>query len=198
MTLVAEPEVQETPQAFTPEDLLTRPGMELFELVDGHPVEKNMGAESAWIELQLSGRLNSYVNEAGLGWAFPADTGFQCFPHAPRLVRKPDIAFVRRDRLPVPPRGHVKIAPDLAVEVVSPNDLFGEVLLKVEEYRRAGVPLVWVIDPDSRTIHVYREGAAEATVLRSDDDELSGEDVVPGFVCGVGDLFPAREEVADQ
>ena len=93
-----------------------------------------------------------------LGWAFNADNGYQCFPHDPGLVRRPDVSFVRYGRFPggVLPKGWAKIPPDLAVEVVSPNDTAYELEEKLEDYQKVGVPLVWVIYPNSRTVRVHR------------------------------------------
>ena len=85
-------------------------------------------------------------------------------------------------------QGHVLIYPDLAVEVVSPNDLAYETQEKVEEYLRAEVPLIWVIYPQDHVVLVYRKDGSTARLC--DGDELSGEDVVPGFSCRVHDLFP--------
>ena len=71
---------------------------------------------------------------------FAADNGYQCFPHAPGLVRRPDVSFVRYGRLPggVLPKGWIKIRPDLAVEVVSPNDTVEKLNEKLEDYREGG------------------------------------------------------------
>jgi Uma2 family endonuclease len=88
------------------------------------------------------------------------------------------------------PKGHVRIAPDLAVEVVSPRDLAPELDEKLEDYRKAGVRLVWVISPESRTVTIYR---GDGSVSRlHEDDVLSGEDVIPGFRCEVRSPFPPR------
>ena len=78
-----------------------------------------------------------------------ADAGYQCFPHDPGLVRRPDASFVKAGRFPgdVLPKGWAKSPPDLAVEVVSPNDLVYELEEKLSDYRKAGVPLIWVIGP---------------------------------------------------
>ena len=83
--------------------------------------------------------------------------------------------------------GHIGIAPDLAVEVVSPNDLAYEIDKKVEEYDTASVKLIWVVNPETKTVRVHRADGT-VTVLR-EKDELDGENVVPGFRCRVGDLF---------
>jgi Uma2 family endonuclease len=177
----------------TPDDLLRMPDDgRVYELVDGRLVEKNIGTESSWIGGQIHVRLNR-EQERGAGWALPAETGYTCFPDDLRKVRKPDASFIRYGRLTGErlPRGFCSIAPDIAAEVVSPNDLFSEVEDKVAEYLEAGVKLVWVANPDRRTIHVYR---ADGTIsLLHEDDELTGEDVLPDFRCRVGDLFPPRE-----
>jgi Uma2 family endonuclease len=82
---------------------------------------------------------------------------------------------------------HLTIHPDLAVEVLSSCITAYALSLKVEDYLRAGVSLVWVIDPRARTVHVHRrEGTG--TILR-ENDELTGEEVIPGFRCRVGEFF---------
>ncbi len=100
-----------TKTRYTPEDLLAMPDGKSYELVDGQLVERNMGAESSWVGGRLLSRLDRFCEEHGLGWALPTDNGFQCFPHQPKLVRRPDVSFVRYGRLPggVLPAGWIKI-----------------------------------------------------------------------------------------
>jgi hypothetical protein len=104
-----------------------------FDLVDGHLVERHMGAESSWIAQQVNRHLGNYVAASQGGLVLGLDCGYQIFPDDPNRVRFPDGSFIRRGRLPhdVPPRGHVRIVPDLLIEVVSPNDLAWEVEVKV-------------------------------------------------------------------
>jgi Uma2 family endonuclease len=184
-----------TKTRYTPEDLLAMPDGKSYELVDGQLVERNMGAESSWVGGRLHSRLDRFCEEHGLGWALPADNGFECFPHEPGLVRKPDVSFVRYGRLPgeVLPKGWIKIPPDLAVEVLSPNDETYALEEKLEDYEKVGVSLIWVINPKSRKVMVHRIDGS-VTRLR-ESDELSGEDVIPGFRCPVRELFPPREPV---
>jgi Uma2 family endonuclease len=172
-----------------PEILDTIPGGERYEFVHGRPVEKPMGAESDEIALGIGARLRAHVLGQGLGRVFGSQTGYRCFPHDPKLVRKPDASFVAAARLPADglPRGDFRIRPDLAVESISPNELFEEVEEKLADYHAAGIPLVWVISPISRTVQVRRADGS-AAVLRG-DAELSGEGVIPGFACRVADLF---------
>jgi Uma2 family endonuclease len=178
----------------TPEDLLAMPDGKRFELVGGHLVERSMGLESSWVGGRLHARLDRFCEEHAVGWALPADDGYQCFPHDPGLVRRPDVSFIRLGRLPgeVLPAGWGRIAPDLAVEVVSPNDSAGDLEEKLDDYLKAGVPLVWVVNLRSRTVMVYRR---DGTVSRlRESDELSGEDIIPGFRCLVADIFPPRKQ----
>src|SRR5262245_26593020 len=178
---------------YTPEDLLAMPDGKSYELVNGELVERKMGAESSLVGGRLYWRLAPFCEEHDLGIAWPADNGYQCFPHDPDLVRRPDVSFVRRGRLPgdVAPKGWVKIPPDLAVEVVSPNDRVYALDAKLADYRKVRVPLVWVINPESRTVTVYRiDGSIR---LLFEDDELSGEDIIPSFRCPVWAILPPRE-----
>lgn len=177
----------------TPEDLLAMPDGKSYELVGGRLVERNMGAESSRVGGRLYSRLERHCDDHNLGIVWPADNGYQCFPHDPDLVRKPDVSFVRRGRLPgdVAPKGWVKVPPDLAVEVVSPRDRVYQLDEKLADYRRVRVPLVWVINPELRTVTVYRiDGSIR---LLFEDDELSGEDVIPGFRSPIREIFPPRE-----
>lgn len=176
---------------YTPEDLVTLRGAEHCELVDGRLVEKNIGAESDWIGLRLGSLLSNHVFNHNAGWVFGPQSGYLCFGASRLRVRKPDVSFVLRARLSRIPKGHIPVVPDLAVEIVSPNDLFSEVQVKVEEYLEAGVQMVWVIDPDTRTVVEYRL-SGEVRRLRATDN-LSGGEVLPEFQCSVADLFPPVE-----
>jgi Uma2 family endonuclease len=174
----------------TPDEFLRMPENEHYELIDGHPVEKHMGHESSFVGGEIIFRLRQHLVAHPGGWVFPADAGYRCFPTRPRLVRKPDASFIRPGRLPDErlPKGDCSIAPDLAVEVVSPNDLYNEVDVKVGEYLAIGVPLVWVVNPETRTACVFRpDGSARR--LRA-DEEIDGGDVLPGFHCRLADFFP--------
>jgi Uma2 family endonuclease len=188
--------VAEHSALLTPDDLLAMPDGDRFELVDGHLVERYMGFLSSVIGATVIGLIRAYLQECNSGWVAGSDCGYQCFPDEPHKVRKPDVSFIALSRLPqeAMPTGFVRIAPDLAVEVISPNDLDVETDQKVEDYLHAGVKLVWVINPQSRTVLVYR--ADGSIVGLRDSDELTGETVLPGFRCGVSELFALPSQPA--
>jgi Uma2 family endonuclease len=127
--------------------------------------------------------VSNHCTENNLGSVATSLTQFQCFPRDPNIVRKPDLSFIRRGRLPREQlyEGYVRIAPDVAGEVVSPNELAYEVERKVQEYLDAGVLLVWVVYPETRMVFVHRQNGS-VQKLR-ENEELTGEDVIPGFRC---------------
>src|ERR1700722_3038879 len=129
------------PLRLTPEDLLAMPEGKHYELIDGVPKEKPMGAQSDEISLAVGSWLRQFVRQHRLGHVYGSQTGFRCFRN--NRVRKPDSAFLAKDRLPNDrsPEGDITIVPDLAVEVVSPKDTYEEVANKVMDYKSANVRL---------------------------------------------------------
>jgi Uma2 family endonuclease len=181
-----------TKTRFTPEELERLPGAVNFELVGGNLVERNMGSKFSAIALRIGSRLVVYVERHQLGHVFTTDCGYQCFSDDPDKLRKPDVSFVSRIRLPgEPPDGYIKIAPDLAVEVLSPGDLASDVEEKVQEYLGAGVKLIWIVSPNTRTVRIRRPAGAKLGPAGelTEADAISGEDVVPGFECRVAEFF---------
>lgn len=184
-------------KSYTPEDLLEMPDGDRYELVRGQLVEKDMTARAGWVSGQVLRLMGNFVDANQLGWGFSDGTGVQCFSVDPSMVRRPDGCYVARGRFPdeIIPEGHIRIPPDLAVEVVSPNDASYDVERKVGEYLDAGVRQVWVINPNNHTVKVYR---SEGDVWQLDEDaELSGGDVLPGFRCAVHTLFPPTVRTTD-
>jgi Uma2 family endonuclease len=177
----------------TPEELLCIPGNSTMELVDGQIVEKNVGTESSEIESLFGFQLQLHVHtKFRNAKVYSASLGYQCFPDDPLKIRRPDTTVILLDRLAKlgdPNPGYMPIVPDLAVEVISPNDVVYDVDAKVQEYQRAGFPLIWVADPKARTVTVYPLNGRP--VIYTADDELSAEAVLPGFRCKVRDFFPA-------
>lgn len=181
--------VVDSGKLYTPEELLSLPNENGFELVGGRLVERNMGNWSSFVASNVLVAMGAFVRDSGAGWVFNSDAGFRLSPDSPATIRRPDVSFVRRGRLPdeTPSAGYDALAPDLAVEVLSPHDLFIDVDTKREEYLRAGVRLLWIVSPQTKTIQVFR--ADGTTSLLHENDDLSGEDVLPGFGCRVSSLF---------
>jgi Uma2 family endonuclease len=175
---------------FTPDDVLRLENEGLYELVDGKLVEKRMSALASETAGLLTADLVAFLRQAPLGRVYPEQT-FKCFPHNPDLIRRPDIAFIASAQLAaVPEEGHVPIAPDLAIEIVSPTDNVYELDEKLADYRAAGVKLVWVLNPKVRIARVYR---ADHTAADLDEkDSLSGEIVLPGFSVPITKILPAK------
>ena len=171
------------------EELLrTRVPNKQTELVRGRLVVREPpGWRHGSVTMNLALRLGRHIEVTGAGQLLAAETGFTLF-RSPDTVRAPDIAFVRRERLPEPiPDTYPELAPDLVVEVLSPHDRPGEVLGKVGDWLEAGARLVWVIDPVRRVARIYRADGTE--IKLAETESLDGEDVLPGFNCGVATIL---------
>lgn len=142
------------------------------------------------IALRIGRLIGNFVESHRLGEVFAAETGF-LISQNPDTVRAPDVAYVTAENMPadLPERGYWPGPPDLAVEVLSPNDRMGEVDEKIGDWLAAGCRMVWVVDPQLATITVYhsRTDVHVATCR----DEIDGGDVLPGFRCAVGELLGA-------
>jgi Uma2 family endonuclease len=174
----------------TADELLTYPhDNQRLELIKGElRTMAPAGGEHGALTINVTLPVGAYVRANGLGVVFGAETGF-ILARDPDTVRAPDLAFVRQERIPPTgvPRGFFPGAPDLAVEVVSPSDIFTEVEDKVQEWVEAGCRLVWVINPRRRRVTAYR--SLTDIVVLTVADALDGHDVLPGFRCPVADLF---------
>lgn len=160
------------------------------ELVDGEIREMvPAGWEHSVVAANFATELNQFVRKHKLGAVGTADPTFRLVGD-PDTVRVPDVAFVRRERIEQMgglTKGFVSGGPDLAVEVVSPNDRYTEVRAKVREYLTAGTAMVIVLDAEDRSATVYRPGRAPLELTES--DVIDGEDVVPGWTLPVRDIF---------
>ncbi len=158
------------------------------ELVRGVlQVREPAGWRHGLVAMSLGIELGAYAKRTGAGGVCAAETGFKLATD-PDTVRAPDVAFVTRDRMP--PSGttaYLALAPDLVVEVLSPDDRPGEVLAKVADWLSAGTRLVWVVDPERCLARIYRHDGSEDVVTGA--DALDGEDVLPGFACSLEAIF---------
>jgi Uma2 family endonuclease len=171
----------------TEADLLSQPeDGNKYELVDGEIRMSPGGARHSRVGVKLAARLLAFAEERRLGLVFGSDIGFR-LPGG--NVRSPDASFVSAGRFPNErvPDDFADLAPDLAVEVVSPGDRPRHVLDKVGEYLEAGVRLVWVIDPRKGKAVVHRS-LTDAREL-GPQDTLDGDDVLPGFSCLLADIL---------
>lgn len=158
------------------------------ELVRGVLVVREpAGYNHGRVTINVTLRLGAHLERTGAGQLFAAETGFT-LARDPDTVRAADVAFVRRERLLDPDTaGFPDLAPDLVVEVLSPDDRPGAVLAKVADWLTAGARLVWVIDPKRREARVYRRDGTETLI--SGDQKLDGEDVLLGFACPLQDVM---------
>jgi Uma2 family endonuclease len=160
-----------------------------YELVEGELIRRApAGWEHGEIGVEITRRVGNYLAENRLGKASGADTGF-ILARNPDVVRAPDLAYVRADRLPPKEqrRAFLELAPDLVVEIVSPSDSSSDVNDKVMQYLDLGVKLVWLVHPSTRSVNVYTHDRT-ARIL-SEDDELNGGEVLPGFRLRIADIF---------
>lgn len=158
------------------------------ELIRGRLVVREPpGAWHGMIAARLTVRLGQHAYAHGAGEVIAQDTGF-LIARDPDTVRAPDVAFVSSARVAAIGRhGYAPIAPDLAVEILSPGDAPGEVLEKVADWLRAGARLVWVIDPRHNVAQVHRSEGTISIVV--EDGALDGEDVLPGFSCRLREIL---------
>ncbi len=178
----------------TADELSHYPDSRRYELVAGAlRVCEPPGGLHGQVAARLCYRLTGFVDAEQLGLVL-VESGF-ILHRGPDTVRGPDLSFVAAARLPAGrvPAGFVPLAPDLAVEIRSPDDRAAAVAEKVKHYLDAGTRLVWVVDPAGREVTIHR--ADGSTTRLSPLDWLDGEAVLPGFRCRIGDVLPSRVEV---
>jgi Uma2 family endonuclease len=146
------------------------------------------GGEHGSVAMHLGASLYQAVSARNLGRVYAAQTGFLLATN-PDTVLAPDVAFLRRDRVQQIGNvaGFIPAAPDLAVEVISPYDTYTEVEEKVSLWLQHGTQMVVVVNPRRRGVTVYRPG--RPVLFLTEQDELSGNDVVPGWSVRIQDLF---------
>lgn len=178
-----------TKTLFTAEDLFALPDDDFqYELIDGELIRiPPPGFRHSRITTRVARYLDAYVDEHGLGTV--VDNGGFKLQNEPEVVLAPDVAFVGADRLPRNAEiiGYPEVPPDLAVEVISPSETEADVETKADKYFRTGVRLVWLLDPESKTINVRRPD--DSTIRFKVDDTLEGGEVLPGFSIPVAALF---------
>lgn len=178
----------------SPEELDAMPDAVAYELVDGQLVERNVGAESSSIAAKIIGLLVVFLRANPIGEPFSSEASYEYVQKSRRRsLRRADASFILKQRLPdgQVPRGIITIPPDLAIEVVSPNDTAEEVDAKALLWLDVGARLVWIVTPATRTVRIHRpSGAVNGPIsMLSENDQISGEEVLPGFTARVRDFF---------
>lgn len=159
-----------------------------YDLIDGELIRMSpAGRRQGKVEVTFTVHLWNFVNQGNLGEVYGAETGF-ILARNPDVVLGPDVSFVRSDRLPPDElEGFLPLAPDLAVEVISPSDRRGQIERKVAKYVDAGVPVLVLVYPRRRTIVVYRPGRPPQTL--HEGESFDGGDLLPGFRLPVAEIF---------
>lgn len=179
-----------TQSTYKADDLLRMSIKPTPELVNGQLVKRSpMGQQADSVAMKLVGRLLLYSETTLPGVTNGSEGGYQIFAEDSERVRFPDVSFTRIDRLPNGRRakGHSRVIPDLAAEIISPNDRAGSLRLKIRDYLSAGIPLLLIVNPESRDVEVLR---ADGTgLLLQEGQSIDGGDALPGFQCPVAALF---------
>jgi Uma2 family endonuclease len=172
----------------TGEELLRRPDLEPCELVDGRVVPRMpTGNAHADLEAELGMRLRLYGKESGRGRALGGEVGIY-IRRNPDTVRAADLVFISKERdLRPRAKGFLEVAPELVVEILSPDHRSGRLDEKLRDYFSAGVQVVWTIDPERRRVLVHRP-PSDAAVL-DERQILTDEELLPGFSLPLSELF---------
>lgn len=139
------------------------------------------------LTVRIDARLHAFVDHAGLG-IVTSDAGF-VLATDPDTIRGSELAFVARERIPAPGTtgAYWPLAPDVAVGILSPSNTASEVQEKILDYLDAGSRMIWVLEPRRRTVTVYR--SRDDIRILGAGEELTGDDVLPGFAVGVDEVF---------
>lgn len=160
-----------------------------YELIDGRPEPFPNGARASRVAIRLGSMLLA-AELRNLGWVFGSGAGFCCFSNRPGLARRPRLSFIHSARMvkkEIPEVDPIRIAPDVAIWVMTPTWMYDSLEAAITDFRSAGTRLIWVISPKTKSVWIRRADGSCAEVHES--GELSGEDVIPGFTCKVAELF---------
>jgi len=153
------------------------------ELYNGKVVFKMASPEHGIIQGKVAAKLDFYLEQNPIGYVM-TETNFKLWPDRPRESRVPDIAFVKKDRMPKDLRQFPPIAPDLAIEIFSPEDQLSEVLDKIDAYLEQNVQIVWLIIPHNQEVLVFTAESRHKVT-----DVLTAPELLPGFELPVSKIF---------
>ena len=176
----------------TAEELLRLPTGEgrRYELIRGVLVDKMPpGQKHGEVVARISSILTNYADENDFGVTAAGDPGY-LLERDPDTVRAPDVVWIAPGRVPEGTQGYPELAPDLAVEVKSPGNSNPEMASKAAMWLSYGSRQVWVADPERTTLTIHRPGTLPITL--SEDDDLDGGELLPGFTTPVWRLFRRR------
>ena len=187
-TFMKDAPLPEDVPLLTGEDLFAMGEIEWTELVNGRLIRMSpTGYTHGYIESNFAALLRNFVNQHQLGQVLVGEVGIYTRRN-PDTVRGADVAYVSNERLAqITSRSYLDVAPELIVEILSPDDRWSDVMEKVDEYFAIGVQMVWIADPQRQQVFVYHSPTAvERFTL---NDQLPGGTVLPGFQVAVAEVF---------
>ena len=199
MSIALEEALSTETESRTPlatDELLRQAEFHSFELVELQQQGRGEGNECSEVATSLAHLLMSVIVPKGLGTVYGSSCCYRCFEDVTGdRNRKPDVSFIAKGRLSIADKrlDAFTIAPDLAVEVISKYEEIMELDERIGEYLKAGVKLVWVINPRAETVTIWRSDGTGGRL--NANGELSGESVIPGFKCKVSEIFASLHEV---
>jgi Uma2 family endonuclease len=165
---------------------------ELEILADEENLEDMPTFEHGIICINISSEIRAFSKGKNLGRVVDSTPEYRFLEATDKKKKsgkQPDVSFVRQEKLPGRFRSYPDVAPDLAVEVVSPTDRPYEIEAKIKQYQEAGVSLIWIVHPYSRSVDVYKRETGFKTQTFTEEEEISGETVIPGFTLKLSDIF---------
>ncbi len=179
-------------RTYSPEEFENLPEFNArYELVDGKLVKKFMpGGEHGTIARRINKRVNLLDPDDQLGLMY-FDTTFNV---GSGWMPIPDLAYIKAGHIPAITQKALKCVPDLVVEIHSPSDLRSKAEReaterKIRDWQAVGVPLIWAINPEKKIVEVYHADQPQPVQQLGPNDELDGEDIIPGFKLKLGELF---------
>ena len=169
------------------------PDGDAYELIDGQLRTKDVSYQSSNLAMRIASQLDAFIEPRELGSLSGPDGSFQCFPNDSEKVRRPDVAFITRAKLPEDlyfAPGHTPVCPELIIEVISPNDGADDVDRKVLDWLEAGAVVVWTVHPAVRMIRTHQ--VARPIQVFGMGDVVTVEELLPGFQLPVARVFRGR------